>query len=339
MSLEGAIAAHRFGLGARPGEIDRASRDPEGVAHVPDQRAGRAAGAAGRRHVQEQRRSGRRNVPVPARPGDGDAQRHRRQIRSRRSSRSRRRNSSTNSRRAYALGFTTDRPFAERLVWFWSNHFVVSAQNPRAINVRRRLRARSDPPAHHRQVRGHAAGGRQPSGDAALSRQCAIDRSELGRRQDVGKGLNENLGRELMELYTLGVDGGYTQADVIALAKILTGWTLSTNGENNGFSYYAESPRAGRCHLARPDLSADVRRAASRRSAIWRMIPPPRATSRARSPCISSPTIRRRSRSRGWRRSFKETGGDLRALAHAVVDDPAAWTPRPGKRCARRSNM
>lgn len=40
------------------------------------------------------------------------------------------------------------------------------------------------------------------------------------------KGLNENYARELMELHTLGVDGGYTQKDVIALAKILTGWTF-----------------------------------------------------------------------------------------------------------------
>src|SRR5690348_514187 len=42
-----------------------------------------------------------------------------------------------------------------------------------------------------------------------------------------GKGLNENLGRELLELHTLGVDGGYTQQDVEALARILTGWTIA----------------------------------------------------------------------------------------------------------------
>ena len=41
------------------------------------------------------------------------------------------------------------------------------------------------------------------------------------------RGLNENFGRELMELYSLGVDGGYTQADVIALAKLLTGWSVA----------------------------------------------------------------------------------------------------------------
>lgn len=44
--------------------------------------------------------------------------------------------------------------------------------------------------------------------------------------QRLPKGINENYGRELMELHTLGVDGGYTQADVIAAARILTGWSI-----------------------------------------------------------------------------------------------------------------
>jgi uncharacterized protein (DUF1800 family) len=48
------------------------------------------------------------------------------------------------------------------------------------------------------------------------------------------KGLNENYARELMELHTLGVDGGYTQQDVIEVAKVLTGWTIGTEGLVNG---------------------------------------------------------------------------------------------------------
>ncbi len=54
------------------------------------------------------------------------------------------------------------------------------------------------------------------------------------------KGINENYARELMELHTLGVDGGYTQADVISLAKILTGWGVDREGkkgDTNGFYY------------------------------------------------------------------------------------------------------
>lgn len=52
-------------------------------------------------------------------------------------------------------------------------------------------------------------------------------------------GLNENYGREVMELHTVGVNGGYTQADVISLAKMLTGWTIN-NGYRNGQPTYAD---------------------------------------------------------------------------------------------------
>ncbi|WP_068819511.1 DUF1800 domain-containing protein [Phormidesmis priestleyi] len=58
------------------------------------------------------------------------------------------------------------------------------------------------------------------------------------------QGLNENYARELMELHTLGVDGGYTQQDVIALAKIFTGWTFrrspQPNVDSNGFYFDAK---------------------------------------------------------------------------------------------------
>lgn len=50
-------------------------------------------------------------------------------------------------------------------------------------------------------------------------------------------GLNENYGRELLELHTLGVDGGYTQKDVIAVARALTGWTLENPREGGGFIF------------------------------------------------------------------------------------------------------
>jgi uncharacterized protein (DUF1800 family) len=50
-------------------------------------------------------------------------------------------------------------------------------------------------------------------------------------------GLNENYGRELLELHTLGVDGGYTQKDVIAVARALTGWTLDDPRAGGGFIF------------------------------------------------------------------------------------------------------
>jgi uncharacterized protein (DUF1800 family) len=52
-----------------------------------------------------------------------------------------------------------------------------------------------------------------------------------------GKGLNENYGREVMELHTVGVNGGYTQADVTALSAILTGWGVDRTNQGGGFAF------------------------------------------------------------------------------------------------------
>jgi uncharacterized protein (DUF1800 family) len=57
------------------------------------------------------------------------------------------------------------------------------------------------------------------------------------RPKQADRGLNENYGREVMELHTVGVNGGYSQADVTNLAKIFTGWTIDRPEYGNGFSF------------------------------------------------------------------------------------------------------
>ncbi len=70
--------------------------------------------------------------------------------------------------------------------------------------------------------------------------------SPAARRQQPAKaGLNENYGRELMELHTLGVDGGYTQADVTALANILTGWTVQQPQGGGPFAFLPQRHEPG----------------------------------------------------------------------------------------------
>jgi uncharacterized protein (DUF1800 family) len=54
---------------------------------------------------------------------------------------------------------------------------------------------------------------------------------------NVRRGLNENYARELMELHTLGVDGGYTQQDVVDVARAFTGWTIDQPRDNGGFVF------------------------------------------------------------------------------------------------------
>ncbi len=65
------------------------------------------------------------------------------------------------------------------------------------------------------------------------------------RSKPGNKGLNENYGREVMELHTVGVNGGYSQADVTNLSAILTGWTVNQPGQAGGFQFDAKKHEPG----------------------------------------------------------------------------------------------
>jgi uncharacterized protein (DUF1800 family) len=67
--------------------------------------------------------------------------------------------------------------------------------------------------------------------------QSRANASERARANNANSGLNENYGRELMELHTLGVDGGYTQHDVTEVARCFTGWTIDRPGEGGPFTF------------------------------------------------------------------------------------------------------
>jgi uncharacterized protein (DUF1800 family) len=118
-------------------------------------------------------------------------------------------------------------PLMERLVHFWSNHFTVSIAGKPILGAIAGLYEREA-------IRPHVTGQfadmlrsvmRHPAMLIYLDNATSVGpNSRAGRRRD--KGLNENLARELLELHTLGVDGGYTQQDVQEFAKILTGWSI-----------------------------------------------------------------------------------------------------------------
>ena len=330
MSLDGAIAAHRFGLGAKPGEIERASRDPKawllaqinGPAEQPMPVGGgdyQAGGALVVEMLQYQReRAMAKRAGMQATDPVKDFFKNRVK------------DFADELGGRYALGFATDRPFAERLVWFWSNHFVVSAQNPRATTLVGAFEREA--------IRPHITGKFEDMALAAVSHPAMLlylDNAEsigpdsmAGTRS--GKGRNENLGRELMELYTLGVDGGYSQADVIGMANILTGWSLDRDGANNGFAFYANRHEPGDVALrgrsyppslnggvqAIKDLANDpaTARHIARKMAVHFIAdePPPDSVARLE-------------------KTFADTHGDLHAMARTVVNDPAAWAPGPRK--------
>jgi uncharacterized protein (DUF1800 family) len=142
-----------------------------------------------------------------------------------------------NARSAMGRAVETTTPFRERLVWFWTNHFTVS--------IRRPIVAPLVGAFVQEAIRPHITGRfqdmlfavmRHPAMILYLDNQASIGPNSLaGQRRD--KGLNENLARECLELHTVSPASGYTQADVTAFARILTGWSIGFQGISPGFVF------------------------------------------------------------------------------------------------------
>ena len=141
-------------------------------------------------------------------------------------------------------------------------------------------------------------------------------------------GLNENYARELMELHTLGVDGGYTQKDVTEVARAFTGWTLETPRQGGGFAFdrrlHDPGPKIVLGHVIKggggqSDGEAVLDILASRPSTarfiatklVRRFVsdaPPPALVDRAAA-------------------RFRETGGDLREVMRTILMSPEFRSP------------
>ena len=132
----------------------------------------------------------------------------------------------------------------ERLVAFWSNHFAVS------VAKSGELRAAAGP-FEREAIRPNVLGKFSTLLSAAESHPAMIlfldNQNSIGPNaapgRFAGKGLNENLAREIMELHTLGVGSGYTQADVTEFARAITGWSVSgPNSESGAPGAFAFKP-------------------------------------------------------------------------------------------------
>ena len=138
----------------------------------------------------------------------------------------------------------SQRQLNEVMVDFWYNHFNVHADkgiDKLWVGAYEQQAIRPYAMGKFRDLLGATA--RHPAMLFYLDnwRNSTPNPSKKGRSQ----GLNENYARELMELHTLGVDGGYKQDDVIALAKILTGWGFKQPGQKvpDGYSFQFNSDR------------------------------------------------------------------------------------------------
>jgi uncharacterized protein (DUF1800 family) len=122
-------------------------------------------------------------------------------------------------------------PFRERLVQFWSNHFTVSIQRPIVIPVAVGFENEAIRPFVTRKFRDMlVAVATHPAMLLYLDNAQSVGPNSVGGRMR-DKGLNENLAREMLELHTVGVDGGYSQTDVTEFAKILTGWSIARDND------------------------------------------------------------------------------------------------------------
>jgi uncharacterized protein (DUF1800 family) len=226
--------------------------------------------------------------------------------------------------------------FVERLVAFWSNHFAVSVAKSNELRV-------AAGPFEREAIRPNALGKFAALLRAAESHPAMIlyldNQNSIGPNAAPGKfagrGLNENLAREILELHTLGVGSGYTQADVTELARIITGWSVagpdSEAGAPGAFLFKSNWHEPGARKLlgkTYAESGVEQGRAAlddlARHPATARHI----ATKLARHFVADDPPA---DLIDALARRFLDSDGDLAVVASALVSDDRAWSAKPTK--------
>lgn len=358
-----AVAANRFGLGARPDDLRTIAGDPRGwvKAQLAPEASPPAALSAlppceddllaiGRFYVsvrlagpQADRAKQRleRDGVTPAMMAESVVdENYRRALRDRYTA-------------AVAARFTTqvtsDRPVFERLSAFWSNHFTVSAAKPQVMSLPQSFeREAIRPLAVGRFADLLLASSRHPAMAVYLDNAISIGpnsvwakRRGLMPRLGFGgqrpTGLNENLAREILELHTLGVNGGYNQSDVRALATLITGWMFERpapaalftdmRGARTGaqlFRFEANAHEPGEKELLGvryrdgeeggvAALRAIARHPSTARHIATKLVrhyvadaPPPACVARVAA-------------------AFTASDGDIAATMGALIDSPEAW--------------
>jgi uncharacterized protein (DUF1800 family) len=226
--------------------------------------------------------------------------------------------------------------FGERLVLFWSNHFCVSARKAGVVRV---LAGAYEREAIRPHVFGRfsdmlLAAEKHPAMLVYLDNEQSMGpNSRGGQRQQ--KGLNENLAREIMELHTLGVDGGYRQEDVTSLARILTGWRFARR--DNAFAdegHFIFDPNLhepgdqkllGVVYRENGDAQGEeALLALAKHPSTARHIARKLATHFVSD--TPNPALVNR-----LEKTFRDTGGNLAAVSRALIEAPEAWEREPSK--------
>jgi uncharacterized protein (DUF1800 family) len=316
------IALNRFGYGARPGEIGRVARDPKGWLKAQISRSPALPDALS-------------DLPHSSDPlRDFLLMRRARQIRIIEKRRALFRKLHQLFRREVdaraAAAIQSESPLVERMTAFWANHFTVAAkQNYITPMIGGFEREAIRPNIFGRFEDLLLASTRHPAMLLYLENFVSVGPSSRGGRI-ARRGLNENLAREILELHTLGVAGGYTQRDVTEFAKTLTGWSVEgfrRRGPITGrFKYYKAVHEPGTKTILGKHYGPDGAREAetvlrdlARHPSTARHI----ATKLARHFIADDPPQAAVDRLAGV---FRRTGGDLRALTLALIDLPEVWS-------------
>lgn len=247
------LAANRFGLGRRFDDpaiddpkawLTRQLGDYDPAPAALAGLAGRAAIATAYAEYRDERQAMRREAKDPA-TRDDDAMR-------RMARAGFRRHYADAAAARLAAAVATPTPFPERLVHFWANHFAVSADKQTVVGFAGNY--------ENEAIRPHIMGKFSDLLIAAVRHPAMLlyldqaqsfgpDSAFATRVRNRGKrqapGLNENLAREILELHTLGVRTGYTQADVTSFAKALTGLTVTGLARGVGQRLMPADARAG----------------------------------------------------------------------------------------------
>lgn len=326
MAIDAVTALSRFGLGARQGDLAVLDSDPRG-ALLAELETPKVADLAGRSLLSSAEALAAygafRQSRVAARQqqaaGEGNEMAAR--------------NYTVRTELPARLKRLTGAPtgLAERLTLFWANHFAVESDNGGA------LRAMAGP-FEREAIRPHVLGRfedllmaatRHPAMLIYLNNATSVGpQSKAGLRREAG--LNENHARELMELHTLGVDGGYSQDDVIALAKILSGWGVNRNrNASDGFGQFRFAANA---HEPGPQTllgQVFAERGLAQGEAALRMLARHEATARH----IATKLVRHFVGEPAppglvdrLGAEFLATRGDLKAVTRALIEDDGAWS-------------
>jgi len=363
--LDAAIAATRFGLGARPGEIEATKADPRGFLRAQilkegaDQPQPGAATSRQRivefRDYQKDRQVERRVKAADAKGGDPGAPPQAPEARDpvKMAQRMLRDETGVDFASRAQLGATTPDAFRERWALFWANHFTVSATKLQTATV--------VGPFEQEAIRPHVFGRfgdllgaaeTHPAMLLYLDQAQSIGPDSMaahymgrGPARGVGAppgvqpgrkaGLNENLAREILELHTVGVNGGYTQADVTEFARAMTG--LSIGGLKETDDVAGTTIFRGAAHEPGERTVMGVRYPSGGKEQVGAILTDLAARPQtARFICgklarhfvaDDPPPALTEHLVRTWMRS----GGDLAQVADALVSAPEAWDPTPRK--------